>query len=64
MSGYGKLQARKIITAGLTGYENMKATARRRGVEIHQSAAQGAIQRRRDKDAQPGRELGAPGEAP
>ena len=47
MSGYGKLQARKIIAAGLTGYENMKATARRRGVEIHQSAAQGAIQRRR-----------------
>ena len=31
----------------ITGYENMKASAKRRGVEIQQSAAQGAIQRRR-----------------
>ena len=47
MSGYGKDQVKRIITAGLVGYENIKSTAEKKGEGIHKSAASGAVQRRR-----------------
>ena len=40
---------KKIIMAGLNGYENMKYAAMKRGEDIHKSAASGAIARRRAK---------------
>ena len=47
MSGYGRDQTRRIITGGLVGYENLKATAAESGEGLHRSAAAGAVARRR-----------------
>ena len=37
------------MTAGLTGYENMKQAAQESGSGIHKGAAEGAVERRRKK---------------
>ena len=49
MSGYGRDQARRIITSGLVGYENMKDRAAAAGEGIHKSAASSAVARRRSR---------------
>ena len=47
--GYSKEQTRRIVTAGLVGYENMKIAAEEAGGSIHKCAAEGAVERRRKK---------------
>ena len=42
-------QTKKIVTAGLTGYENMKLAAEKSGSGIHKGAAESAVERRRKK---------------
>ena len=46
---YSREQTKKIVTAGLTGYENMKLAAQKSGSGIHKGAAEGAVERRRMK---------------
>ena len=48
-SGWGRDQVDKIVTAGLLGYENIKLEAKKSGMGIHKSAAEGAVARRRKK---------------
>ena len=49
MSGYSKEQTARIVTAGLVGYENMKAEAEKKSSGLHKSASEGAVERRRKK---------------
>ena len=49
MSGWGKELRRRIIEAGLIGYENLKRKAAVNKTSVHQSAAAGAAERRRKK---------------
>ena len=46
---YSKEQAKKIVIAGLVGYENMKIAAEKAGGSIHKGAAEGAVERRLKK---------------
>ena len=46
---YSKEQTKKIVTARLVGYENMKTDAEEAGGSIHKGAAEGAVERRRKK---------------
>ena len=49
MSGWGEDLRRRIIEAGLIGYENMKRRAAENKTSVHLSAAAGAAERRRKK---------------
>ena len=49
MSGWGEELRRRIIEAGLVGYENMKRKAAENKTSVHRSAAEGAAERRRKK---------------
>ena len=46
---YSRDQTKKIVSAGLIGYENMKLAANKSGSGIHKGAAEGAVERRRKK---------------
>ena len=46
---YSKEQTKRIVTAGLIGYENMKIAAVEAGGSIHKCAAEGTVERRRKK---------------
>ena len=46
---YSKEQTKRIVTAGLVGYENMKIAAVEAGGSIHKCAAEGPVERRRKK---------------
>ena len=49
MSVWGEELRRRIIEAGLVGYENMKKKAAENKTSVHRSAAEGAAERRRKK---------------
>ena len=49
MSGWGEDLRRRIIEAGLVGYESIKRRAAENETSVHQSAAEGAVERRRKK---------------
>ena len=48
-SGYSMVQSRRIVVAGLRGYEASLRRVERTGQKLHRSAAEGAVKRNRKK---------------